>query len=130
MPSFLRSFPSKYLKAADLERDVEVKIVKVRSEEVGPTKDPRLVAYFEGLDGSRIEKGVVLNKTRCNGIAKAAQSDDTDEWPGTTVVLYPSTTQFQGEEVECIGIRPPRSKRAVAAQAPVEPADDEGNTPF
>lgn len=119
MANYLKAFPSKYLKAADLERDTEVKVRKVVSEEVGPAKDPRLVAYFEG-----VEKGVVLNKTRCNGIARAAGSDDTDDWIGANVILYPSETQFQGEMVECIGIRPPRSKRAVAAQAPVEEKDD------
>ena len=101
-----KAFPSKYLKASDLDTEMQVKIKSIAFEEVGPQKDRRPVAYFEG-----IEKGVVLNKTRSNGIVRASGSEETNDWPGTLVLLYPSTTQFQGEEVECIGIRAPRQEK-------------------
>lgn len=117
-----KMFPSKYLKASDLDQPVDAKVVAVKFEEVGQNKERRPVAYFEG-----IERGVVLNKTRSNGIVRASGSEDTDDWPGTIVQLYPSTTQFQGEEVECIGIRPPRRKTA-ATPGPVPGADD--SVPF
>jgi hypothetical protein len=123
-----RAFPSKYLKASDLDGEVTVKIVKVTFEEVGPTKDSRPVVYFEN-----IPKGVVLNKTRSNGIIRANGSEDTDDWPGTMVCLYPSTTQFQGEEVECIGIRPPRGKKAAELKKALDsapPEDSDSSIPF
>ena len=124
-----KAFPSKYLKADDLDGERTVKVTKITFEEVGQNKERRPVAYFEGID-----KGVVLNKTRSNGIVKASGSDDTDDWPGTLVLLYPSTTQFQGEEVECIGIRAPRAKKAAQprteeAGTVLNPQDDE-DPPF
>jgi hypothetical protein len=111
-----KAFPSKYLKASDLDAEMIVKVKSITFEEVGPQKDRRPVAYFEG-----IEKGVVLNKTRSNGIVRASGSEETNDWVGVDVVLYPSTTQFQGEEVECIGIRPPKHKKPVG---PVPSGED------
>jgi len=114
-----KAFPSKYLKASDLEGEQTVEIEKISMEEVGPTKDRKPVVYFKG-----ISKGVVLNKTRSNGIVRAAGSEETDDWIGSTVLLYPSTTQFQGEEVDCIGIRPPKPKR------PKNEIPDDSDVPF
>jgi hypothetical protein len=113
-----KAFPSKYLKASDLEQEQSVEVERITFEEVGQNKDRRPVAYFKG-----IAKGVVLNKTRSNGIVRASGSEDTDDWPGTTVLLYPSTTQFQGEEVECIGIRPPKATKP--KKAATDKAEDD-----
>jgi hypothetical protein len=117
-----KAFPSKYLKASDLDGEISVKITRVTFEQVGAGQETRPVAYFDGIG-----KGVVLNKTRSNGIIRASGSEETDDWVGVTVLLYPSTTQFQGEEVECIGIRAPRPKKATApAAAPgIEPGPDD-----
>lgn len=120
-----KAFPSKFLKAADLDGSVSVEVIKVDFEEVGQNKERRPVAYFKG-----IAKGVVLNKTRSNGIVRAAGSEDTDDWPGTIVELYPSTTQFQGEEVECIGIRPPKGKRSKPAPPKDEAPEAADDIPF
>ena len=64
------AFPSKYLKAADLQgKQVTVVMSHVTMETIGD--DERPVLYFKGKD-----KGLVLNKTNANTIADAF-GDDT-----------------------------------------------------
>ena len=54
------AFPSKYLKAADLQdKQVTVRMSHVETETIGD--DDRPVLYFQGK-----EKGLVLNKTNAN----------------------------------------------------------------
>jgi hypothetical protein len=108
------AFPSSYLKAADLDgRTVSVKIDRVEMETVGDDSKP--VLYFQGKD-----KGVVLNKTNANNIV-ALFGDDTDDWVGQEVSLYPAMVDFQGRSVEAIRIKPRPAKKA----APAKPLSDE-----
>ena len=93
-----KSFPSRWLKASDLNgRAVKVEIDKVIDEDIGGEDKP--VLYFAGK-----EKGVVLNKTNADVLADAF-GDETDEWAGSKVELYPAKTQFQGKLVDCIRVR-------------------------
>lgn len=96
------AFPSNYIKAADLQgQNVTVVIDRVAVEEVGDGHKP--VLYFQGH-----EKGMVLNKTNSNNIAQA-YGDETDDWIGAEVVMFPAMVDFQGKSVEAIRIRiPPR----------------------
>ena len=105
------AFPSKYLRAADLDgRQVTVEIAHVELEEVGTGEEPKPVLYFQGK-----AKGVVLNKTNANAVA-SAYGDDTDDWMGQNVVLFSAHVDFQGRSVEAIRIKvPPR--KPVAKQA-------------
>lgn len=61
-------FPSKYLKAADLQgKDVTLTIEEVSVEDVGgqgDASDSKPVLFFQGK-----EKGLVLNKTNANTIS-------------------------------------------------------------
>jgi hypothetical protein len=103
------AFPSKYLKAADLNgRQVEVTIREVCFEEVGTTDDSqqRLVLYFKGKD-----KGLVLNKTNAIAIANAL-GDETEDWSGNTIVLAPEPVNFKGKIVDGIRARVPTSRPA------------------
>lgn len=100
-----KAFPSLYLKAADLNgAAVTVTIREVKVEPVGRNKEMKLVAYFMGK-----EKGVVLNVTNARKIAEIAGSQDTEDWGGTMVALYPTETEFAGETVECIRVRAPKT---------------------
>jgi hypothetical protein len=91
------AFPSNYLKAADLQRrKVSVRIKSIATEEVG--SEHKLVIYFEGK-----EKGMILNKTNAMTLAYAF-GDETDNWAGATIELYPTMTSFQGKPVEAIRI--------------------------
>ena len=98
------AFPGQYLKVADLQgKRVTVVIDHVEMEDIGGETKP--VLHFRGKN-----RGVVLNKTNANAIWAINGSDDTDDWPGTTIVLYPSKTEFQGKRVDCIRIDPPDSR--------------------
>lgn len=115
------AFPSSYLKASDLnDSAVVVTIREVKVEQVGRDKDAKLVAYFQGK-----EKGLVLNKTNARKIAEITGSQDTDDWAGSQIMIYPTETEFAGDTVECIRVKPPTQKRKPApAPEPAVPAGD------
>tara|TARA_Y100000310_G_scaffold53134_1_gene48725 strand:- start:3330 stop:3833 length:504 start_codon:yes stop_codon:yes gene_type:complete len=108
------AFPSKYLKAADLQgREVLLTINGIRIEDVDGKGDNKPVLYFnERLDGP----GLVLNITNANTIA-ASLGDETDNWSGQQLVLYPATTDFAGKIVPCIRVRQPQANPATVAPA-------------
>src|SRR3990167_8523328 len=74
-------FPSKYLKAADLDGDVEVTIRNVGKEDFkdddGVIK-PKGVCYFE--EG---ELGLLCNKTNWKALVRMF-GDESDNWAGKT----------------------------------------------
>jgi arabinogalactan endo-1,4-beta-galactosidase len=119
------AFPSKYLRAADLDdRQVKVAISQITMEEVGTGEEPKPVLYFEGKD-----KGVVLNKTNASTIA-AVYGDDTDDWIGAEIILFGAMVDFQGRSVAAIRCKIPPRKPASKPQIspdprPVDPIDDE-----
>lgn len=93
------AFPSKYLAAADLDdKTVPVEIEKVRMEEIGDQEE-KPVIYFKNQN-----KGMVLNKTNATTIA-GIHGNDTDEWIGKMISLFPTQTEFQGKAVECIRVK-------------------------
>lgn len=92
------TFPSNYLRASDLRgRTINVTIFHVVMEEVGDGEKP--VLYFKGK-----EKGLVLNKTNANTIG-SLWSHETDNWSGKRIAIFPTQTDFQGRQVECIRIK-------------------------
>ena len=102
-----QAFPSKFLKAADLnDLSVNVTIKGVKMEQVGSDGDIKPVVYF-----NEQAKGLVLNKTNTTKIIKIAGSSETDEWTGSTVQIYPTETEFAGETVECIRVREPKKPK-------------------
>ena len=121
------AFPGQFIKAADLQgKRVQVVIDRVEMEDIGGETKP--VVHFRGK-----ERGLVLNKTNANAIWGINGSDDTDDWPGTSMILFPSKTDFQGKRVDCIRVDPPDSQPAPKAKRPepihVEPlSDDEGDS--
>ena len=111
------SFPSKYLKAGDLQgRPVPVVIKNVEYEAVGQDRTMKPVLYFRGK-----EKGMVLNKTNCNTIIQLTQTPDPDEWVGVSIVIYPTETSFGGEQVDCIRVRKDAGARERARPAAAAP---------
>jgi hypothetical protein len=104
------AFPSNYLKAADLQgRTITVKISHVMSERLG--NDNKLIIYFEGK-----QKGMVLNKTNANKIAFAF-GQETDDWQGAEIQIFPAMVDFKGETVEAIRVKPVPMRRAPAQAA-------------
>lgn len=105
MPDVRALFDKAYLYAYDLQgRDVTVKIVKVSGGTLvgqGGKSNKKPILFFEGK-----EKGLAINITNARTIASMYGSFDSDKWIGKWVTLYPTTTTFGSQTVDCIRIRP------------------------
>jgi hypothetical protein len=133
MPKISEMQPSKYLKATDAEDgDLILTMSEVKEETLGmgSNAEKKWVLYFEEQP-----KGLVLNKTNMNTIAKL-YGDDTDDWEGKKVTLFATEVQFQSEMVEALRIRskPPKGKdkkgegkAPVAAASPSREAGSDDN---
>ena len=118
------AFPGQYLKAADLQgKRVQVVIEKVEFEDIGGETKP--VLHFRGKT-----RGVVLNKTNATAIWGITGSDETDEWPGTAITLYPTKVEFQGKRVDAIRIDPPDHPAPKPKPAPVAEDEPDDSVPF
>lgn len=102
------AFPSKYLKAEDLRgKPVVVTITKTTFELL---KSPdgkeqhKTVLHFNGA-----KKTLPLNLTNWDSCA-AICGDDSDDWPGNKIEIYPAKTQMGGKMVDCVRIRPPAQR--------------------
>jgi hypothetical protein len=79
--------PSSYLKQADFdESGMIVTVDRLERKNVArddEAPEEKWIIHFREYD-----KGMVLNSTNINGLAKACGSEETDEWPGREVVVY------------------------------------------
>jgi hypothetical protein len=93
-----------HLYAYDLEgREVTIQIEKAFGGElIGDKgrKSKKPMIKFVGKD-----KKLALNKTNGKAIAKL-YGTNTDDWAGKWITIYPTTTEFGGETVDCIRIKP------------------------
>lgn len=100
----ITSILSEYLKAADLQgREIPVTISQVKFEKMDG-KD-RAVLFFLGKS-----KGLMLNKTNINNIV-ALYGDETNDWNGREVTLFPTMVDYQGKSVEAIRVKGPQRKQ-------------------
>lgn len=125
------AFPSKFLRAADLEGDAVFTIKKVDVETVGQGKDAedKPVVYFKETD-----KGLALNKTNANTISNL-YTGETNEWVGKQITLYATEVQYGSEMTLGIRVRakkpmqlPARPKSAPPAESPLDAAQDPKET--
>jgi hypothetical protein len=128
MVSISESFPSKYVKAADLKgQNVVVVIGHVTFERISPSDNrDKPVVYFQGKS-----RGMVLNKTNATNIAHLF-GDDTDDWAGREVVLYSAMVDFQGQTVEAIrvrGVRAADKSKGGLAPKPAAPLPQQHEPP-
>ena len=124
MASYKTAFGS-YLKTEDLQnREIVVVIEAVGLEQIKGDHgmEQKLVAHFIGKD-----KGLILNMTNCELLEQITGTDDYDDWPGTRVVLYPTTTKFGGKTVPCLRIKQAAqsAKRRPAPPPEPEPEPEE-----
>lgn len=130
---FSEQFPSKYLRAADLQGSrPKVTIARIESENMGDD-GMRPVVYFRGK-----EKGLVLNKTNGTTLSDAF-GDEMDDCLGKTIELYTTKVDYQGRRVEAIRIDVPRAAPAKTIRQPqiknsapapqAEPAEDDLSIP-
>ncbi len=123
MPDVRSLFDKAYLYAYDLQgRDVTVKIVKVVGGTLvgqGGKSNKKPILFFEGK-----EKGLAINITNARTIAAMyGGSFRSEDWIGKWITLYPTTTTFGSNTVECIRIRPeiPKVGQQVRRAAPAAP---------
>lgn len=115
------AFPGTHLKASDLQgREVAVIMERVEVEEIGRERDRKPVLYFRGK-----EKGLVLNKTNANVIAKM-YGDETGQWAGKAITIYETEVEFGGDMVACIRVRtkPPVMPASSLPSPPPPPSND------
>lgn len=123
MADFRLLFPTEYVGAHDLRgRDVPHTIKSVSIELLtmtGGAKEKKPVVQFR----ETWAKKLILNKTNAKIIA-AQFGKDTEKWIGKKIVLYPTTTQFGPNTVDCIRVREGKATRN-QPPAPELPADED-----
>jgi hypothetical protein len=106
-------FPRKYASGEDLQgRSVTVTIARVAPELMRPGPgSPEVTKYvLYSVEG---KKGIVLSRTLAGQIAQALGSDDTDNWTGQRITLYPETVSVAGAARVAM-----RARAAAPAPAP------------
>lgn len=106
---------SEMLFAHDLNgREATVQIKRVYAGELVGEKGRKSRKPFVEFVGKA--KKLALNKTNGKVIGKL-YGGETDNWAGKWITLYPTTTDFGGEVVDCIRVRPVAPKPPVAELA-------------
>lgn len=120
MPDVRKLYSKEYIYAYDLEgRDVTVTIDRVVGGTLvgtGGTKSKKPVLYFKGTD-----KGLAICITNARIIAGLYGSFKSEDWLNKKITLYPTTTTFGAQSVECVRIRNviPRGKgEAIRSDVP------------
>lgn len=105
MPDYRRMYDDKeHLYAYDLDgREVTVQIERVFAGELMGEKGRKSKKPMIKIVGK--DKKLALNKTNGKTIAKL-YGKDTDDWAGKWITIYPTTTDFGGETVDCIRVKP------------------------
>lgn len=98
-------FSSQFVHAEDLkgrEHEVEIESVKLEALQIPRMKEKqkKWVIKFKGRP-----KGMVLNKTNAQAIAKRTGESVVEKWVGKTVTLYPTTDRLGADVVPCIRIK-------------------------
>lgn len=108
MADYRSMFDSAYIGAWNLvdkkgrPREVTVTITDVKAETLnnGKSKNKKPVVYFAGSP-----LGIVINKTNAKAIA-GMYGNDTTQWIGKLITLFPTQVQFGGETKDGIRVRP------------------------
>jgi len=97
----------RYLKAKDLQgKEHRLTIYDVSMEQVGREDTADKICLSFKKNDKQLEKLLPLNVTNARALADV-YGDDTDDWMGKEIVLYPARVQFQGNLVDAIRVRVP-----------------------
>ena len=109
---------SKYFRASDFTKEVIGTIEKVESSEF--KNDDGGTAVKPVLHFQDIPEALVLNKTNFSALSLMF-GEDTNDWIGAKVALYPSRVDFKGRTMPTIKVRRPQK----AAASSGHPFDDD-----
>lgn len=120
-------FDKETLAAWDLQgREVTVKIIRWKREKVGghsgKKASNKIWLWFEGKT-----KPMVCNVTNA-GIIAGMYGKIVEEWIGQRITIFPTTTQFGKDTVDCIRVKP-RIPGAKTPDAPPDPPPAEDDQP-
>lgn len=114
MPKIGEMIESKYLKQSDVEEETEVTIVKVGQLNVAKEDEQPELKW--AVRFQELKKPMILNSTNIQLLAKACESEDTDDWVGKKVVIYADpNVSFGGKLVGGLRVKLQAKKRAPAA---------------
>lgn len=120
---------SKYLKGSDVEHETVVTVVKVGQGNIakpGEEQELKWMVRFEEL-----AKPMILNSTNIKRLAKACQSEDTDDWIGKKVVVYfDPDIEFAGNVVGGLRIKAHHGSVKVKGAPGTALADMDSDIPF
>jgi hypothetical protein len=118
MPTQDQFFPSRFLRADDIKRPVEATIREVVKEEMNDGK-AKPVVYFRSH-----EKGWVIGPENFRRIAFITGCPDSDDWPGSRILLKTEPTTFKGKPTRGIRAHAPISKKSAEPEVPNDGAPD------
>ena len=110
-----KTFPSNYIKAADLDGKpwtMTIRTCVLEDLGQGNEKERKPVLYF-----AKAQKGLVLNKTNARTISDA-YGDDTAAWEGRPVEVYPAQVEYKGSMVAAIRLRVKQAAAPLVAPPP------------
>jgi len=99
-----------WLKGEDLDEG-ERTVVTIKSAEEQTFQDGKKQPVLEFLE---LDQKLSLNKTRVKKLVELL-GEDTEEWIGQKIALYPTPTQFNGKEFISVAVaKAPKGKQAKA----------------
>ena len=123
MTSIHDNYGTRFLSAADLKGQEWIgEIVETHDEaftDDGFERTKTVVTF------KNFPKALVLNKTNALSIAKILDFDDTDDWIGGQVSVYPDLVQFGGKVVDAIRIKAPAAKAKPAPKKAAKKTTEE-----
>ena len=124
-------FPRRYATGDDLQgRAITLTIASISREKMHPQSNApeveKWVVYFE-----EAKKGVVLNRTLAYQIAEFLSSEETDDWIGKKITIFPQPMMVAGKKVTAIRARavrgaPEAGGEAIPASLAEEDEDGDG----
>jgi hypothetical protein len=108
---------SNYFRADDLSGDLKLRVKNVTEETLGQgaDKEQKLVVWF-----TNDKRGLVLNRVN-NRTLRGAFGDDTANWTGKIIILFPMMVEMRGKMVPGMRVRIPPPKHANQAAATLKP---------
>lgn len=125
MPKVSDMFPSKYLKAENLNGQPwtltieRVELVDVFNPRTN-TKQSQWVVYFQGA-----QKGLILNKTNALALAEICGMDDSDHWLRHRVTIYPERIRVGPDWKLGIRVRKPNGQGSETAPDQLDQVPEE-----